>query len=164
MEPQDGAPVAGSPYDVITGETSQAQKNAGVRAVLVQVPLFREMSPSHQELFAGLVQRARAEPGEVLVRQGEPGNELFIITEGTARVEADGRDIARLQTGEFFGEISLLDGKPRTSSVIADSVMSLLTIQKPALDHLRSTVPGINESMITILCARLRGREISPLH
>jgi CRP-like cAMP-binding protein len=163
VEPQDIAPVAGSPYDVITGETSQAKKIASLRSVLVRVPLFRDMNQEDQDLFAGLVKSAHADPGEVLVRQGDPGSELFIITEGTARVEVDGREIARLGAGEFFGEISLLDGKPRTSTVIAASAMSLMTIQKPAFDHLCATVPGISTTMIAILCARLRGRGVNPL-
>lgn len=163
MESQDVAPVAGSPYDIITGESTTARRVSDVASALTRVPLFRDMSGSNRELVAGLVQRSRAEPGEVLVRQGEPGNELLIIDDGTARVELDGQEIAHLGAGEFFGEIALLDGKPRSSSVIAETPMSLMVIQKPAFDHLVGTVPGLSQGLIVLLCDRLRGRGTDPL-
>lgn len=158
MTSEDTRAVPTSPYDVITGESAQANKIVGLRSELERVPLFQGMSVKNQELVARLVQRAKAEPGDVLVRQGAPGDELFIISEGTARVVSDEAVTGHMGAGEFFGEISLLDGGPRSSSVVAESAMALLTIQKAGFDHLRATVPGLNDDMISILCARLRRR------
>ena len=158
----DGASVAGSPYEVVTGEASHAREIAKLSKAIEQVPLFRELSAHDRELVAKLVQRAHADTDEVLVRKGDPGSELLIILEGEARVEANGSEVARISAGEFFGEISLLDGKPRSASVIARTPMSVLIIQKAAFDHLLGTVPGLAQRMIEVLCARLRGRGAVP--
>lgn len=164
MESQEVAPAGGSPYDIITGESTHSRQISDIASALNRVPLFADMDMADRELVAGLVQRSEAQPGDVLVRQDEPGNEFLIIVEGTARVETDGRHVARLNAGEYFGEIAILDGKPRVSSVIADTPMSLLVIQKPAFDHLVATVPGLSQRLIIVLCARLRRQIEDPRH
>lgn len=162
MDSQDVGQGTGSPYDIITGESTHARQVSDYASALDNVPLFGQLGRKDRELVAGLMQRSAAQPGEELVRQGEPGNELLIIAEGTARVETDGRTVARLGAGEYFGEIALLDGEPRTASVIADSPMSLLVIQKPAFDHLVQSVPGLSQRLIVVLCARLRRQITDP--
>lgn len=64
--------------------------------------------------------------GRVVVRQGEPGLDFAVIVEGTAEVTRDGRTIAHLASGDFFGEMALLGDSPRTASVAATTPMRLL--------------------------------------
>jgi putative ABC transport system ATP-binding protein len=59
-------------------------------------------------------------PGEPVVREGDVGHELFLVSEGEVRVERAGHEIARLGPGEFFGELALMSGDPRNATVIAD--------------------------------------------
>jgi CRP-like cAMP-binding protein len=58
-------------------------------------------------------------PGDVVIREGDIGHELFLISEGAVKVERTGHEVARLGPGEFFGELALLSGKPRNATVVA---------------------------------------------
>ena len=58
-------------------------------------------------------------PGDVVIRQGEIGHELFLVSDGSVKVERSGQEVARLGPGEFFGELALLSGNPRNADVIA---------------------------------------------
>jgi CRP/FNR family cyclic AMP-dependent transcriptional regulator len=91
----------------------------------------RESALSHVPLFAGLSRRrigalAKAsmvavyKDGRAIIKQGSHGSELFVILDGRAKVVRSGRTVARLSPGDIFGEISLLDGGPRTADVIAE--------------------------------------------
>jgi CRP-like cAMP-binding protein len=66
--------------------------------------------------------------GQVLCRQGEGGEEFFVIVSGTAEVKRDGRSLRQLGPGDFFGEIALIDHGPRTATVVATSAMRCLVL------------------------------------
>jgi CRP-like cAMP-binding protein len=66
--------------------------------------------------------------GQVLCRQGESGEEFFVIVSGTAEVKRDGRSLRQLGPGDFFGEIALIDHGPRTATVVATSAMRCLVL------------------------------------
>src|SRR4030042_5533991 len=93
---------------------------------LRKVPLFSGLSGRDLDLIARQTDVVRADGGRVLTRQGALGEEFLLIVDGSARVERDGKPITRLEAGDFFGEMSLLDGKPRSASVIAESPITLL--------------------------------------
>jgi CRP/FNR family cyclic AMP-dependent transcriptional regulator len=80
---------------------------------LSSVPLFVNLSARQQRRVARNTTESRYEAGDVIVREGGHTETLFVILEGAARVIRKGRTIARLGAGEFFGEISLIDGRPR---------------------------------------------------
>jgi CRP-like cAMP-binding protein len=123
---------------------------------LRKVPLFSGVSRRHLDLIARLADEVRWEAGKVLARQGERGLEFLLIVDGSARVERDGRIIARLGAGDFFGEMSLIDGKPRTATVIADTPVVLLVIHRRSFDYLLDDVPRIQKRVLVTLCERLR--------
>jgi CRP/FNR family cyclic AMP-dependent transcriptional regulator len=125
------------------------------------VPVFADLGRRELEHIAQITELVESKPGEVLVREGELGRELVVIAEGSARVQRKGVDIARLQSGEAFGEIALLDGKPRSATVITDTSSVLLIVEKRSFDSLLETVPGLQRQMLLALCARLRRREES---
>jgi len=66
--------------------------------------------------------------GTVLARQGDAGNEFYLIMDGSAHVDLSARRRSRLKPGDYFGEMSLLDGQPRSATVVADTPMRLLVI------------------------------------
>jgi len=94
--------------------------------------------------------------GELLARQGTKGSDFTFIVEGKAWIEKDGKIINTLSGGEFFGEISLIDGKPRAASVIAETDMVVLVVDANSFHHLLDTVPGLQKNILVSLCSYLR--------
>ncbi len=108
-------------------------------AYLAKVDFFAILAPLQIESLASDARLQQFLPGEQVVRQGEPGEELFIILDGTAevRVRQDGLSstVASLQGGQFFGEMSLLTGEPRAATVLAMSPLTVVAISKQALSR-----------------------------
>jgi len=127
--------------------------------LLKKVPLFNNLSQRHLGEIAKHADQVQVEKGRVLVQQGKTGWEFIFIVEGKARVEKDGKVIRQLSGGDFFGEISLIDGEPRTSTVIAETDMTLLIVHKPSFDHLLDAIPGLQRKILISLCKYLRGAE-----
>ena len=127
--------------------------------LLKKVPLFNNLSQKHLREIAKHADQVQVEAGRVLVEQGGKGWEFIFIAEGKARVEKDGKVIRQLSKGDFFGEISLIDGEPRTSTVIAETDMTLLIVHKPSFDHLIDTIPGLQRKVLVSLCQYLRRAE-----
>ncbi|MCH8064341.1 MAG: cyclic nucleotide-binding domain-containing protein [Chloroflexi bacterium] len=96
--------------------------------VLQKVPIFQGLSARHLRLIAREAEEFQGPAGKMLARQGDMGREFILILDGSARVEIDGKQIARLGPGDFFGEMSVIDGKLRSASVIADTRLVYLVI------------------------------------
>ncbi|MGH7229564.1 MAG: cyclic nucleotide-binding domain-containing protein [Nitrospiraceae bacterium] len=108
-------------------------------AHLAKVDFFAILDPQQIESLASEARVQEFLPGEQVVRQGEPGEELFIMLDGTAEVcvHQAGRSstVASLQRGQFFGEMSLLTGEPRSATVVATTPLRVLSIGKQALSR-----------------------------
>ncbi len=94
--------------------------------------------------------------GETIVRTGEPGDELFVVLEGSVRVERDGREITRIESGSFFGEISVLDGGARSADVVAAGPVTCLAIPRDVIRDALASSPSAAWAMLEILANRLR--------
>jgi len=127
--------------------------------LLKKVPLFSNLSQRHLGEIAKHADQVQVEKGRVLVQQGKIGWEFIFIVEGKARVEKDGNVIRQLSKGDFFGEISLIDGEPRTATVIAETNMTLLIVNKTSFDHLLEKIPGLQRKILISLCQYLRRAE-----
>jgi CRP-like cAMP-binding protein len=125
-------------------------------AALRRVPLFSGLDARHLQQVAQLTTELPVAAGGELTREGAYGRELGIILEGDARVERAGKEIGRLKAGDFYGELSLLDGKPRTATIIAESPCTLLLVEPRALATLLETVPELARAIMLSLCTRLR--------
>ena len=128
--------------------------------VLKKVPLFSGLSRRYLDLIAAEADEVKEEAGTVLTKQGGLGLEFLLLLEGDARVERDGTVIARLGPGDFFGEMSLIDGLPRSAAVIAESPSVLLVIQSRSFRSLLDAVPGLQRKLLVTLCARLRAADV----
>jgi CRP-like cAMP-binding protein len=104
-------------------------KRPGIE-LLANVPLFSGLSPRHLRRIRDLAEPADFMAGASLVKQGTPGDAFFVILEGEAKVVAGRRTINRLMPGDYFGEISLLDGGERTASVISETPLKVLMIDR----------------------------------
>jgi CRP-like cAMP-binding protein len=127
--------------------------------LLKKVPLFSGLSRRDLSFIVRETESVTVEPGKVLARQGGLGREFFIIVDGHARVERDGKTIARLGPGDFFGEMSLIDKKPRSARVTAETSTGLLIMETRSFRRLLDTVPGIQRKMLVNLCGRLRAAD-----
>jgi len=132
--------------------------------LLRNVPLFRRLSQSHLNVIARHTDAHQARQGAVLTKQGQHAQEAFVIVDGRARVEVGGKAIAELGAGDFIGELSLIDGKPRTATVIAQTPMTLLVVRRRDFRSLRDTVPGLQEKLLVTLCERLRQADQALTH
>lgn len=105
--------------------------------LLAGVPLFEGLSAKHLRRIRDLAEPADYMEGASLVKQGTKGDSFFVILEGLAKVVVGTRTINKLMPGDYFGEISLLDGGERTASVVSETPLKVLLIErKPFLKML----------------------------
>jgi protein phosphatase len=124
--------------------------------ILTNVPLFSELSKRHLKRVAELMEQERYHEGAKVVREGEEGDSMYVLVEGQADVARGGRTVDRLLPGDFFGEISLLDGGPRTATVVADTPITVLAIRRDPFNRMLAQEPEIAGKILTALARRLR--------
>lgn len=134
------------------------------RDALAQVPLFSSLSPRHLKRIADLTEQQRYMEGARVVRRGDVGDTFYVILEGEAKVVGDsGRTVNRLRPGEFFGEISLLDGGPRTADVVAATPLTMLTLTRKSFLTVLSSEPAVAVGLLGYAASLLRRIERSTL-
>jgi CRP/FNR family transcriptional regulator, cyclic AMP receptor protein len=124
--------------------------------LLRQVSLFHELNDSEIARLALSAEQVSFEPGTVLMRQGTTGRELLVILEGSLRVERDGRAVAHLGHGDVVGEMSLLDGQPRSATVVAESRLACLRINGDSFDKALESMPSLARKILYVLSRRIR--------
>jgi len=100
----------------------------------------------------------------VVARQGEIGTGLFIVVSGAVQVVRDGHVLARLGPGDFFGEYSVLDGKPRTAQVIASEPTTCLALATWDIEAIVTARPRVALALLRGLAGRLRTLTESDTH
>ena len=125
-------------------------------ALLMGVPLFQSLDLSQVQRLADLTSEVQAADGDVLMRQGETGHEFFVVASGNVVVQRDDQRLARLGPGEFFGEISLIDGRPRTATAMADGDTFLLALDHGQFDAMIEEFPGLGRQIARALVDRIR--------
>jgi CRP-like cAMP-binding protein len=123
---------------------------------LSRVPLFSGCSRRDLQTIARVVKDIDHGDGTVIAREGEPGIGLFVIVEGTADVTIGGVRKATLGPGDFFGEIALLDGGPRTATVTATSDIQMLGLTEWVFRGLMQQHPSIAVKTLQQMATRLR--------
>ena len=123
---------------------------------LAVVPLFAGFSTRHLQRLAAAADDVAFRAGERIVEQGNPGETLFVLLEGQAKVVRDGRVRTRLVPGDFFGEISVLDGGPRTASVIAETPVSALRVFRHTLLEMIRSEPHLALRLLEGIARRVR--------
>jgi cyclic nucleotide-binding protein len=119
---------------------------------IAQMPLFSGVPREELASLLAVVAPIKVSPGSSVVREGEPGDSLFLIVQGTLRVATRGSDgceveLARLEPGDFFGEVALLTGRPRTATVTAATEAELLRLDQATVELLRRRHPDIDASL-----------------
>ena len=135
------------------------------RAALIGAcPLFRGLVPADLAAVAAAAIEVDFPADHVIARQGEIGTGFFVVIEGRVRVVRDGEELARLGTGDFFGEMSVIDGLPRVAQVVTVEPTRCLALaswefERVILDH-----PTIGLAILRGLSARLRSKTDPPRH
>jgi CRP/FNR family cyclic AMP-dependent transcriptional regulator len=127
--------------------------------LLAQVPLFDGLSRRHLKQITEHADEITFRPGETIVEAGQPGGSFFVVVEGEAKVVRGPKVLARVGPGEFFGEISLLDGGPRTATVVAETPMLAIRIFKRSFDKVVAQEPSVAAKILAVVARRLREAE-----
>jgi putative iron-dependent peroxidase len=125
-------------------------------AALGQVPLFRSLDAPHLQRLAELAVEVRAKPGDVLMRQGERGDEFFVVIRGNVIIEREDQVLARLGPGSFLGEIALIDERPRTATATAEGDVQLLVLDHHHFETMLDEFPGVGRQVARALVDRIR--------
>lgn len=128
---------------------------------LPTIELFSELSKKELKNIAALMTPIQVKMGRVLTKEGDPGREFMIIIEGTATVKRKGRVLARLGPGDFFGELAIVAGVPRTATVIADTDMVIETLNRREFTSLLDQSPRIAKKVLVGAVRRLHEIEES---
>jgi CRP-like cAMP-binding protein len=129
---------------------------------LAQVPIFAGCSKKELGAIARAVKATEHAAGSVVAVEGEAGAGLFVIDEGTADVTIGGRRVNRLEAGDFFGEMALLDGGPRTATVTATSDLRTYVLTEWVFRGLLQQHPTIALRTLEAMAARLRSAGKAP--
>ena len=123
---------------------------------LATVPLFSACSKKELQTIARASDDVEVPAGKVLVEEGKPGHEFFLILDGNASVKRGKREIAKLGTGQYFGELALLDRGPRSASVVAKGDMEVLVLGQREFAGVIDEVPTLAHKLLTSMAQRLR--------
>ena len=125
-------------------------------ALLSAASLFDGLDNEAMERIAAVAVEVEFPADHVIARQGEIGTGFFVIASGRARVVRDGETLATLGPGDFFGELSVLDGRPRVAQVVADGPTTCLALASWDLEALLLEDPKISLALLRGLAGRLR--------
>jgi CRP-like cAMP-binding protein len=127
--------------------------------VLSALPLFSNLSTRQCRQVAKLAQFAWFAPGDVLVQAGEPGDAFYLIVSGKAKLGGPGA--RTLSTGDFFGEMALLDGEPRSATITATTELQAMILPRRAFVKVLEQEPRLALRVMAELAARVRRLERS---
>jgi len=127
--------------------------------LLAQVPLFKDLPKKHLVRVRSLATRVDVAPGRVLAREGGAGHEFVVVLEGEVEIRQDDDVVATCGPGEYFGEISLVEHRPRTATVVATSPAVLDVIGQREFEELLVEEPEIAEQIRATAARRLEEDE-----
>jgi CRP-like cAMP-binding protein len=122
---------------------------------LADVPLFADLSGGHRRVIAELAHRVEVPAGRTLTVQGEDGRDFMIVLEGNVEVRADDKVVTTLGPGSYFGEIALLDDRPRTATLTALTPMVVEVIGRSGFALALAEVPGLSDELRDAMGRRL---------
>ena len=124
--------------------------------------LFGRVDDGSLAMCAATLRVRRFRRGDTIFHQGDPGDSLFIIESGSVKIVLpspegeEGAIIATLGRGDFFGELALLDGAPRSAMAIAVELTETLALRRDAFETLVDTQPALRRALFAGLAAELR--------
>lgn len=131
-------------------------------AHLSSLPLFADCSRAELRHLSRHTTDVIAAPGQVLVREGHSAHDFFVIVSGEAEVSRDGRVVARLRDGDYFGELGVLDAGRRNATVTARTPMELIVLAQWDFEQALEEAPGLTRRLLAGMAHRLRTLDQRP--
>ena len=142
-----------------------------ISSILAESNLGRGLSPEQLDTLAQISRLQEVEPGQLLIEEGSPGEDIYVLGEGRLSVEVqvpltpqESMELYTGKRGEIFGEISFLDGSPRSASVRAKTRATVLVIDGKRLKELMERDLRLNSAILhnlaLVLCSRLRSIDL----
>jgi CRP-like cAMP-binding protein len=123
---------------------------------LAAVPLFAQLSTKDRRVVAKALGLHDVAPDVMLVRQGESGDTFYVLLDGQAKVVKNGRKVATLGAGEWFGELALLDPAPRNADVVTISPAVVGILDAKSFRRLVTDLPNLTSRLLAGLARRVR--------
>ncbi|HEY7038441.1 MAG TPA: cyclic nucleotide-binding domain-containing protein [Methylomirabilota bacterium] len=159
LDPSDRLPFhdADEAEEAHAGETVPSRD--AHRRHLQRVPLFSGFDEDELRRVEELSRIVEVPVGTVITRIGDAGDSFFVIIDGMATVRTPVGAGSQLQPGDFFGEMSLLDGEPRSATIVATTDLRLLSVDRSHFWRLLDENPELIRRMLTVLSRRVRRLE-----
>lgn len=140
---------------------TDAEEAAAGSAQIVVSPLFKDFSVDEMVAVIQGLNLLSFEAGNIIITEGDPGNSLYMLTSGRVKCfkkNPQGRQVllGELDEGAFFGEMSILTGKPRSATVVASTPCELLELDRPTLDGITQQQPHVREVLQRFCDERLK--------
>ncbi|MGA2521934.1 MAG: cyclic nucleotide-binding domain-containing protein [Acidimicrobiales bacterium] len=126
--------------------------------------MFSACSAAQLRTIRKAVEEVTVPAGRVLCEEGTLGREFFFIVDGTASVRRNGRKVATLEPGRYFGELSLLDRKPRSATVVSETPMTLLVLEQRRFNGLLDEMPTLSHKLLMAMSQRLRDADAKAIN
>lgn len=132
-----------------------------MRDILANVPLFADLNSDELKAVASLVTVTKVPKKSIVVQEGENGDAMFIILQGGVKISyyaQDGRELvlSMMESGSFFGEMSLIDEQPRSATVMTMEESDLAVIRRADFERLMQQHPSITRKLLAEVVQRLR--------
>lgn len=131
---------------------------SGVEKQLVEklkdVPLFHQTTKKQRKTLARLGKVLEWKAGHTAIKQGTKGAAFFLILDGSVDVVADGNTVARLNDGDFVGEIALIENTPRNADVVAVTDTTVFAFSRPGLAAALETEPKMGMALLQAMASR----------
>jgi CRP/FNR family cyclic AMP-dependent transcriptional regulator len=137
-------------------EVSASRTKRETVVALSGVPLFADLPKRALQRLAKQADELTFEPGERLVEEGLLGETLFVVMQGKAKVTRRGRRVGSVVPGDFFGELSTIDGGPRTATIVAETPMRVLRLFRTTLRKLLDDEPQLAVKILDGMVRRIR--------
>jgi CRP-like cAMP-binding protein len=132
------------------------QAQGDITQILSGIGLFADLTRPQLEEIAHTFDEQYFSPGERILRKGFTGSGFFVVVEGEASVEVEGKKIARLGRGDFFGEISILLGEPPSTDIVATSPLKCLVLAGSDVQPFLEAHPKVMFRILQAEAAKLR--------
>jgi CRP/FNR family cyclic AMP-dependent transcriptional regulator len=132
--------------------------------LLRRVPLFASLEPEALAAVAAITDERDVPAGTTLTTEGRHEGYFYAIVSGSVRIDRGGQTINTLRDGDYLGEISLLDGGPRTATAVTESPCSLLVMTQQRFWQLLDGAPQVKEPILEEVGRRLREMDTEAVH
>jgi CRP/FNR family cyclic AMP-dependent transcriptional regulator len=132
--------------------------------LLKRVPLLAGLGRKEVEEVGRLAEEIDVPAGRVLMREGQTGQEFFVVVSGSVLIERGGHAIRSLGPGDFLGEIALIDDGPRTATATTETSSKLLVLAHREFHSLMEQFPSVRSAVLQALAMRVRKLEPEEAH